>query len=141
MRFFLLIVILFGTLQVQADVCTNSWWETATLDDLEREAENEFPQICDVWENTPLHFASSSSQNADVVIAFIGMTEANPLTKNDLDQTPLSLAQTRLDFAEESARQAERTFVEALQTHFEALKSGSLRHLRGELSQAAIQAR
>lgn len=141
MRSCLFMIILFGTLQVQADVCTHSWWETATLDDLEREAENGFPQICDVRQNTPLHFASSSAQDADVMIAFMGMTEADPLTRNDLDETPLFLAQSRINSAEASARQAEVTFVEALHTHFEAQKSGSLRHLRRELSQAAMQAR
>ena len=57
----------FAMSSVKADVCDSNWWEVATVPNLEALTSNEenFPEFCNVWRDTPLHFGVQAAKNAD----------------------------------------------------------------------------
>ena len=76
-----------------------------------------------------------------MISTFINITNANTLAVNAYEETPLSLTQARLNTANILLKYAEETNYEADREADRARYSASLRHLRRELTQAAIEAR
>ena len=145
-RYSFLLIILIGFSAIstaRANVCDPEWWKTATVPELEALHANEqaFPNSCNQWKDTPLHFGVSHSQNAEVVAAFIDMTEVDITAPNASEKTPIDLAQERLDTARLLARYARETYNNAIRDATNANRSASLRHLRREMSQIAVEAR
>ena len=136
-------VVFFATSAVKADVCDSNWWKTATVNSLEAlttDQEN-LPNFCNVWQDTPLHLGVSVSQDADVISAFVSITNANVLAINVYEETPLSLALVRLSTANVLEQYARETYNNATRNATSSRTSGSLRHLRNRLIQATIEAR
>ena len=133
----------FAISTVKADVCDSSWWEVATVPNLEALtlSEGDFPEFCNVWQDTPLHFGVRTAQNAEVISAFINITRANVLAVNIDEETPLSLAQARLNRANTLLEYAREAHYNAGREVDRSRYSASLRHLRGQLTRAAIEAR
>lgn len=145
--FFLLTTFIgfFATSTIKADVCDSDWWITATEPDLKILADNEeapFPEFCNVWKDTPLHIGIPVSQNAEVIAAFLDITEADVLAVNEYEETPLNLAQARLNTANTRAEYARETAYNARMDAARAHRtSGAMRHLRGQLTRIFLEAR
>ena len=145
-RYSFLLIIFIGFFTISAavaDVCDSKWWETATVPDLNALSENgdAFPEICNVWNDTPLHLGVQNCQSAEVIAAFIDITRANVLAINTNGQTPLGLARDRLNTAEMVADTAGDIAFAARQEASSARQGQSRRHLRRQLDAAAIKTR
>ena len=108
MKYLLVIVISFAT-PVRADVCDWNWWEMAELPDLDNLILNDeaFPELCGTQRYTPLHWAAAACQNPEVLLAFMELTNADPLASSIPQATPLSLARQRLNIAKALTESAE----------------------------------
>lgn len=141
-RYFFLLIIFIGffmTSIVKADVCNSDWWETATESSLRTLATDEgaFPEFCNVWEDTPLHFTVRTSQDAQAIATFIDITEADPLALNVYDETPFGFAQIRLSTARILAEYARQASSNAMRDVARTRTSGAIRHFENTIDSSS----
>ena len=141
---FLLILIGFFAISTAiANVCDREWWRTATVPDLEALSANEnaFPETCNTWNDTPLHFGAQVCQDPQVITEFTKITNADVRVINIDEKTPLGLAQERLNTSRVLADYAQDTLNQATNDFFRASREASKAHLMNQLRKAVTEAR